>query len=220
MDEVLEAATPPPDIEERLLQLGKGFENEPAIERLIDHPAVLPKVRALLGERFVLQAAWCTVQPAGSQSVGWHQDGSSAFDFKQLGYPVPLVQLRASYHLNDQSEPFMGNMMMIPGSLGSRLVLPAAVRREVHACPVQQILCARRGGVLLFHNGVYHSPMPNNRDYDRYNMHLSTARPGFAVQTGTRQIPNFWSARHPAARSWAIIGVQTCLCRRVSAHSF
>ncbi len=62
----------------KLLQLGKGFEHEPAIERLVDHPAVLPKVRALYGDQFVLQAAWCTVQPAGSQSVGWHQDGSSA----------------------------------------------------------------------------------------------------------------------------------------------
>src|SRR5215470_20278649 len=115
----------------KLLQLGKGFEHEPAIEKLIDHPAVLPKVRALLGERFVLQAAWCTVQPAGSQSVGWHQDGSSAFDFKQLGYPVPLLQLRASFHLNDQSEPFKGNMMLIPGSHRSRLDLPANMRKEI-----------------------------------------------------------------------------------------
>ena len=178
-DEVLEAtkrlhAGHP---KEKLLQLGKGFEHEPAIERLIDHPAVLPKVRALLGDRFVLQAAWCTVQPAGSQSVGWHQDGSSAFDFKNLGYPVPLLQLRASYHLTDQSEPFMGNMMLIPGSHRSRLELPAEVKREVYACPVQQILLARRGSVLLFHNGVYHSPMPNNKDFDRYNMHFIYSPP-------------------------------------------
>src|SRR5215813_2099209 len=148
-----------------LLQLGKGFEHEPAIERLMDHPAVLPKVRALLGDNFVLQAAWCTVQPARSQSVGWHQDGSSAFDFKNLGYPVPLLQLRASFNLTDQSEPFMGNMMMIPGSHRSRLRLPDEVHHEIYACPVQQIIYARRGSVLLFHNGVYHSPMPNKKDF-------------------------------------------------------
>jgi ectoine hydroxylase-related dioxygenase (phytanoyl-CoA dioxygenase family) len=138
---------------------------------------VLPKVRDLLGERFVLQAAWCTVQPAGSQSVGWHQDGSSAFDFKQLGYPVPLLQLRASYHLTDQSEMFMGNMMLIPGSHRSKLDLPQAVRKEMYACSVQQILCARRGSVLLFHNGVWHSPMPNNKNFDRYNMHFIYSPP-------------------------------------------
>src|SRR5262245_59927644 len=158
-DEVLAAATRlhTGKPKEKLLQIGKGFEHEPAIESLIDHPAVLPKVRALLGERFVLQAAWCTVQPAGSQSVVWHQDGSSAFDFKKLGYPVPLLQLRASYHLTDQSEPYMGNMMMIPGSQRSRLDLPESVKREVNACPVQQTLCVKRGSVLLFHNGVWHS---------------------------------------------------------------
>jgi ectoine hydroxylase len=178
-DEVLEAAKrvhagQPKD---RLRQMGKGFEHEPAIERLIDHPAVLPKVRALYGDRFVLQAAWCTVQPAGSQSVGWHQDGSSAYDFNKLAYPVPLLQLRASYHLTDQSEPFMGNMMLIPGSHRSRLPLPESVRKEIYASPVQQILLARRGSVLLFHNGVWHSPMPNNKDYDRYNMHFIYSPP-------------------------------------------
>jgi ectoine hydroxylase len=161
----------------KLLQLGKGFEHEPAIERLIDHPAVLPKVRALYGDRFVLQAAWCTVQPAHSESVGWHQDGSSAYDFKNLGYPIPLLQLRASFNLTDQSEPFMGNMMMIPGSHRSPVPLPEAVRKEIHACPVQQTIYAKRGSVLLFHNGVFHSPMPNRKDFDRYNMHYIYSPP-------------------------------------------
>lgn len=162
---------------DRLHQIGKGFEHEPVLERLIDHPAVLPKVRALLGDRFVLQAAWCTVQPAHSQSVGWHQDGSSAFEFKQLGYPTPLLQLRASYNLTDQSELYMGNMMLIPGSHRSPVMLPDAVRHEVDACPIQQTICAKPGSVLLFHNGVFHSPMPNNKDFDRYNMHYIYSPP-------------------------------------------
>ncbi len=178
-DDVLEAAkrVHAGQPKEKLLQIGKGFEHEPAIERLVDHPAVLPKVRALYGDNFVLQAAWCTVQPAGSQSVGWHQDGSSAYDFKKLAYPVPLVQLRASYHLTDQSQPFMGNMMLVPGSHRSKLDLPLSVRKEIYACAVQQILLARRGSVLLFHNGVWHSPMPNNMTWDRYNMHFIYSPP-------------------------------------------
>jgi len=159
------------------LQIGRGFEHEPAIERLIDHPALLPKVRALYGDNFVLQSAWCTAQRAGSQSVGWHQDGSGAYDFKKLAYPVPLVQLRATYHLTDQTQPFMGNMILIPGSHRSPIDLPAAVRKEVYACPVQEILLAKRGSVLLFHNGVWHSPMPNNMTWDRYNMHFIYSPP-------------------------------------------
>ena len=164
-------------IEGRLKQIGRGFEREPALEKLIDHPAFLPKVRELYRDRFVLQAAWCTVQPAHSQSVGWHQDGSSAYDFKDLGYPVPLLQLRVSFNLTDQSELYMGNMMMIPGSHRSKLELPREVRKEIYACPIQQIICAKPGSVLMFHNGVYHSPMPNDRDFDRYNMHYIFSPP-------------------------------------------
>ena len=178
-DEVLEAAKRlhHDQPKERLLQIGKGFETEPAIANLIDHPAVLPKVRALYGDRFVLQAAWCTVQPAGSQSVGWHQDGSGAYDFKQLGYPVPLLQLRASFNLTDQSELFMGNMMMIPGSHRSPVGLPREARHDIAVAPIQHNIRCKRGSVLLFHNGVWHSPMPNNMDFDRYNMHFIYSPP-------------------------------------------
>src|SRR5262245_1365326 len=125
---------------DHLMQLGRGFETEPSIERLIDHPAVLPKIRGILGDRFVLGAAWCTIQPAGSESVGWHRDGSSAFEYQQLGYPTPLLQLRASYNVTDQSNDFMGNMMMVPGSHRSPVGLPEAVHQEIYATPIQHII--------------------------------------------------------------------------------
>ena len=185
----------------KLHQIGKGFEHEPAIERLIDHPATLPKVRALYGDRFVLQAAWCTVQPAGSQSVGWHQDGSSAYDFKDLAYPVPLLQLRVSFNLTDQSELYMGNMMMIPGSHRSRLDLPAAARKQLDACPVQQTICAKPGSVLIFHNGVWHSPMPNNRDFDRYNMHFIYSPPWLRRSDREETDPAFLEQTTPLRRA-------------------
>ena len=93
---------------ERFKQIGRGFETEPALENLIDHPAVLPKVRALLGDKFVLQAAFCTVMPAGTTHSGWHQDGSGSYEYRTVANPVPLLQLRASYNLTDQSELGMG----------------------------------------------------------------------------------------------------------------
>src|SRR5439155_1525071 len=82
-----------------------------------------------------LQAAWCTVQPAGSEHVGWHRDGSSAFDYAKLGYPIPLLQLRASYNVTDQTEEFMGNMMMVPGSHRSPVILPSEVHKAIYATP-------------------------------------------------------------------------------------
>ncbi|MFX4801995.1 hypothetical protein ABTB58_20075, partial [Acinetobacter baumannii] len=83
---------------------------------LIDHPSVFPKVRALLGDYFILQSSGCTLSPPGFKGGGWHQDGSGPYEFRRLALPTPLVQLRVGFFLTDQTEPDMGNMVMIPGS--------------------------------------------------------------------------------------------------------
>jgi ectoine hydroxylase len=204
-DEALEAArrvhgSRPAD---KFRQVGRGFESEPALERLMDHPAVLPKVRALYGDRFVLQAAWCTVMPANSEHSSWHQDGSGAFDFKQLGYPVPLLQLRASFNLTDQSENGMGNMALIPGSHRSPVPLPASVRKQPYATPIQHIIRAARGSVLLFHNGVWHCPMPSKLNYDRYNMHFIYSPPWLRRSDREATDPGFLASTTPRRRALA-----------------
>ena len=183
-------------------QVGRGFEREPALERLIDHPAVLPKVRGLLGDRFVLQAAWCTVMPAGSRHTGWwHQDGSSSYEFKQLGYPVPLIQLRASYALSDQSRDNMGNMMLIPGSHRCPVPIPQETRQDIAACPIRHVLRVTQGSVLLFHNGVYHCPMPNEMEYDRYNMHYIYSPPWLRRSDRDATDPEFLQRTTPLRRA-------------------
>lgn len=49
-------------------QVGRGYESEHALENLMDHPSVLPKIRGLLGDRFIMQSGWNTMQPARG---GW-----------------------------------------------------------------------------------------------------------------------------------------------------
>jgi hypothetical protein len=158
-------------------QVGRGFETEPALERLIDHPAVLPKVRALYGDRFILQSAWCTKQPAFGGTGGWHQDGSGAYEFSKLGYPIPLIQLRASFLLTDQSVPRTGNMEMIPGSHRSQVPLPQSVRTVRDDVGIGHVICAEAGSVLLFHNAVWHRTYAHDGDYDRYTMHYIYSPP-------------------------------------------
>ena len=186
---------------EKFRQIGRGYETEPSIERLMDHPAVLPKVRGLYGDRFVMQAAWCTVMPANSEHTSWHQDGSSAYDYKDVAYPVPLLQLRASFNLTDQSELNMGNMMLIPGSHRSPVLLPKELRHSVYASPIQHILCAERGSVLLFHNGVWHSPMPSRLPYDRYNMHFIYSPPWVRLADRQATDPAFLARTTPLRRA-------------------
>ena len=186
---------------EKFRQIGKGFETEPALENLIDHPAVLPKVRALLGDRFVLQAAFCTVMPAGTTHSGWHQDGSGSYEYRTVANPVPLLQLRASYNLTDQSELGMGNMALIPGSHRSTVLLPQSVRKQAAAAPIQHIIRARRGSVLLFHNGVWHSPMPSQLPYDRYNMHYIYSPPWLRRSDREATDPAFLARTTPRRRA-------------------
>ncbi len=158
-------------------QIGACFEQEPALAEFIDHPAILPKVRALYGDQFILQSAWCTMQTAHSASIGWHQDGSGVYEFRQVSYPPPLLQLRASYSLTDQSREFMGNMMMIPGSHRSPVPLPEDKPTQLTVSSIQHNILCKAGTALLFHNGVWHSPMPNHQDFDRYNIHYIYSPP-------------------------------------------
>lgn len=158
-------------------QLGRGYENEPSLERLMDHPAVLPKIRGIYGDRFVLQASWNTMQPAHAGVGGWHQDGSSAYDFKRAGYPIPLIQLRASFLLTDQTEPGQGNMELIPGSHRSQVPLPDEVRAARSEVPIGHVICARAGSVLVFHNGVWHRTFRHDGERDRYTAHYIYSPP-------------------------------------------
>lgn len=158
-------------------QIGRSYETEESIERLMDHPDVLPKVRGLLGDRFIMQAGWNTMQPAHGPNGGWHQDGSSAYDFKKVSYPVPLVQLRASFLLTDQSKPGMGNMELIPGSHRSSVPLPQSIRERKDDISIGHVICADAGSVLLFHNGVWHRTFHHDGDYDRYTMHYVYSPP-------------------------------------------
>lgn len=159
-------------------QVGNGYVSEPALEKLIDHPGALPKVRGLYGsDNVILQSAWCTIQPAGSTHGSWHQDGSGAFDFKLMGYPIPLLQLRVSYILTDQSLPGKGNMEMIPGSHRSRVPMPESVRKGQEECPITHVVCAPAGSALVFHNAVWHRSHEHKHDYDRYIMHYIYSPP-------------------------------------------
>ncbi|AYB43135.1 phytanoyl-CoA dioxygenase family protein [Paenibacillus lautus] len=182
-------------------QVGRGYESEHALENLMDHPSVLPKIRGLLGDRFIMQSGWNTMQPARGRMGGWHQDGSSAFDFKNLGYPVPLIQLRASFLLTDQEEPGMGNMELIPGSHRSLVPLPDSIRTANSGTPISHVICASAGSVLVFHNAVWHRAYEHNWDYDRYTMHYIYSPPWVKPSDRFHNDVNFMQRTTPVRRA-------------------
>jgi hypothetical protein len=180
-------------------QLGHPYEQEPAFERLIDHPAILPKVRALFGDYFILQSSWCTLAPAGFQAGSWHQDGSSVYEFRRLATPTPLLQLRVGYFLTDQSEAGCGNLVMIPGSHHSALPLPAAVGTA--SMPIAQVICGKPGTALLFHQGVYHCGSANHQPVERYIIHMVYAPPWLVPSDRRGNDPAFLQRTTPLRRA-------------------
>ena len=165
------ASTP----QEEWRQTGAAYESEPAFESLIDHPSVFSKVRALLGDYFILQSSWCTVSPPGFKGGGWHQDGSSVYEFRRLATPTPLVQLRIGYFLTDQSDPDMGNMVMIPGSHNGSIPMSRSIPTE--EISMREVVCGKPGTALMFHQGVYHRGTCNLRDFPRFIQHMVYSPP-------------------------------------------
>ncbi|WP_308638644.1 phytanoyl-CoA dioxygenase family protein [Paenibacillus silvisoli] len=183
-------------------QVGRGYESEAALERLMDHPAVLPKIRGLYGDRFIMQSGWNTKQPAFGGMGGWHQDGSGAYDFKKLSFPyIPLLQLRASFLLTDQTQPRMGNMELVPGSHRSQVAMPDSIRKEKGDLPIGHVICAKAGSVLLFHNAVWHRTFAHDGDYDRYTMHYIYSPPWVKPSDRLQNSQSFLERTTPLRRA-------------------
>ncbi len=188
-------------------QLGALYEREAAIEALMDHPSILPKVRALLGDQFILQSTWCTVQPSGGKGGGFHQDGSAPYEFRRLALPTPLVQLRVGYYLTDQSKPGMGNLVLIPGGHNASLPMPRELRANQDALPIREIVCGEPGTAVLFHQGVWHCPGANDQSFDRYTMHMVYSPPWLKPSDRMANCPNFLARTTPLRR--AMVGEWT-----------
>jgi len=183
-------------------QLGAVYEKEPAMEKLIDHPSVLQKVRALLGDYFILQSSWCTVSPPGFEGGGFHQDGSGPYEFRRLALPTPLVQLRIGFFLTDQSQPNMGNMVMIPGSHNAAIPIPSDSRRADPAdIPIAEIICGKPGTALMFHQGVFHCGTKNEMSYPRFIQHVVFAPPWLIPSDRKHNDPAFLERTTPLRRA-------------------
>jgi ectoine hydroxylase len=183
-------------------QIGHLYETEPAIENLLDHPSVLPKIRALLGDYFIVQSAWCTMQPAHAPGGGYHQDGSGVSEFRRLATPTPLLQLRVGYFLTDQSADDMGNMVMIPGSHNTSVPMPRGIKADApNDLAIRDVVCGKPGDALLFHQGLYHRSGKNDRDFDRYTMHVVYAPPWLTPSDRSGNSPEFLERTTPLRRA-------------------
>ena len=128
------------------------------------HPALLSHALALLGGHIIVMGSAATIIPPGAQPMVWHEDGPRPWSYPAIGAERALITVRAGIFLEDLTEPDRGNLVVVPGSHRrafhdrdqTQSEPPGAIQVRVPA-----------GGVVLFHNALWHSTAPNTMDHPR-----------------------------------------------------
>ncbi len=133
--------------------------DDPLFLQLLDWPAIMPYVHGLLNPKPHHCASDAIIERGAdfmSRRGGWHIDGHDD-GFRNLGHPIPLLQLKLGYYLTDMTAPGNGNLTLVPGShLTRELPSPEAMQRH-DSFPGAIQVCAPAGSAILFHNAVWHT---------------------------------------------------------------
>lgn len=108
------------------------LDDDPLFLELLDWPVLLPYVHGLLNQLPHHCASDLIVEHGGdfmNRQGEWHIDGHDD-GFRNLGWPIPLLQLKVGYYLSDMTAPWQGNLAVVPGSHKSRLAPTEADRQR------------------------------------------------------------------------------------------
>jgi ectoine hydroxylase-related dioxygenase (phytanoyl-CoA dioxygenase family) len=138
------------------------LDDDPLFLELLDWPALMPYVHGLLNAKPHHCASDSIVEHGGdfmTRHGGWHLDGHDE-GFRNLGWPIPLLQLKVGYYLSDMTRPGNGNLLVVPGS--HKALRPPSLgemARPDHM-PGETQVCAPAGTAILFHNALWHTAAP------------------------------------------------------------
>jgi ectoine hydroxylase len=155
------------------------LDDHPLFLELLDWPAMLPYVTGLLNARPHHCASDAIVSRAADfpqYKLTWHIDGHDD-GFRNLGRPIPLLQLKLGYYLSDMTAPGNGNLTVVPGShQAGGEPDPEAVRRG-DLLPGAVQVCAPAGSAILFHNALWHTAGPFAPDGRRTMLYYAYEHP-------------------------------------------
>jgi ectoine hydroxylase-related dioxygenase (phytanoyl-CoA dioxygenase family) len=139
------------------------LDEDPLFLELLDWPALLPYVHGLLATKMPHHHGSDAIVEHGGDFMNrqgeWHIDGHDN-GYRNLGSPIPLLQLKVGYYLSDMTEPWQGNLAVLPGSHHARLEPSAADRQRRDFFPGVKQVCAPAGTAILFHNALWHTAAP------------------------------------------------------------
>jgi ectoine hydroxylase len=122
---------------------------------LVDHPAVLPLVQALLGWNIYVYHCHLDVHPPRVEEPRWrwHQDGGR--QNVDVESRRPLLSVKAGWFLTDVTGEAHGPLWLIPGSqVNDTLARPANGSLLPPGC---EPLLVRAGSVVLFDRRLWHA---------------------------------------------------------------
>ncbi len=142
------------------------LDEDPLFLEMLDWPAIWPYVTGLLNARPHHHASDALIEYTSDlmgQGGGWHIDGHDE-GYRNLGPNIPLLQLKIGYYLSDMTQPGQGNLCIVPGSHKAAYE-PAQedLNRAEKSVGIEEI-CAPAGSAILFHNALWHSGGPFNRE--------------------------------------------------------
>lgn len=146
---------------ERSTRIFYILDDDPLFLEMLDWPPMLPYITELLNPKPHHHASDAIVEyteDLQQRALGWHIDGHDN-GYRNLGRPVPLLQLKIGYYLTDMTEPDQGNLAVVPGS-HKALRDPAPEDLKLGMFPGAVQVCAPAGSAILFHNALWHAGGP------------------------------------------------------------
>ena len=94
------------------------FDDDPLFLELLDWPALMPYVHALINPKPHHHGSDVIVEHGADfldRKGDWHIDGHD-HGYRNLGHPIPLLQLKVGFYISDMTAPWQGNLTVVPGS--------------------------------------------------------------------------------------------------------
>jgi Phytanoyl-CoA dioxygenase (PhyH) len=155
-------------------QLGENpgdaiLDRVPKLYQVYDHPKVRGALASLLGPDFTMNShRHCHVNPPGTRSQSWHQDGTN-----KRHHQVQTVL--AMYYPQD-----------VPAELGPTVIMPGTHFRNAPTDRMatyanfreQVLLTVKAGTVAITHYDIWHAATANRGDRTRYMLKFLFTRAG------------------------------------------
>ena len=142
--------------------IGELLEQDERFGFLIDHPPVIERIKAILGNCVQLHSATSRVTKPGATDQNWHRDGPWPVDPRGTPYGSLPGQINCGYFL-DELTMENGPIVIVPGSQRALFRPP-----EGHPTfPDQKFVLAKPRQAVFFDGWLYHRGSANNSQQER-----------------------------------------------------